>query len=107
MEQRQTLTIITGPVFSVQDNSVTYRVIGENNVAVPTHFFKIIVDTNSPDEVEALAYMLPNEKLTGRRYDEFLTTIDEIEKATGLDFLSALPKDVQDKVESEKAERIW
>lgn len=105
--QRQTLTIITGPIFSVEDDHVSYEVIGPNKLAVPTHFFKIIVDTNSPDKVEALAFIMPNERLSGRHYSEFLTTIDEIEKATGLDFLSALPKVVQGEVESVKAESVW
>jgi endonuclease G len=51
--------------------------------------------------------MVPNEKLTGRHYSEFLTTIDEIEKATGLDFLSALPEAVEDSIESQRASHIW
>ena len=107
VEQRGTLTIITGPVFTVDGNQVCYQVIGENHVAVPTHFYKIIVDANSSNNIEALAFMLPNEKLTGRHYSDFLTTIDEIEKATGLDFLSALPANVQETVESRKTQKIW
>jgi endonuclease G, mitochondrial len=107
VEQRGTLTIITGPVFAVDGNRVSYQVIGENYVAVPTHFYKIIVDANSSNNIEALAFMLPNEKLSGQHYRDFLTTIDEIEKATGLDFLSALPANVQETVESRKAQKIW
>ena len=107
VEQRGTLTIITGPVFAVEGDHVSHKVIGENHVAVPTHFYKIIVDANSPNRLEALAFIIANQSLSGRHYSEFLTTIDEIEKATGLDFLSALPTDVQDRLESKKAERIW
>jgi endonuclease G len=108
VEQRGTLTIITGPIFDVgTDNMVTYRVIGQGNVAVPTDFYKIIVDANDPDNVEALAFKLPNERLSGRDFREFLTAIDEIEAATGLDFLSALPADVQDEVESQAAPEAW
>ncbi|MBW2063347.1 MAG: DNA/RNA non-specific endonuclease [Deltaproteobacteria bacterium] len=107
VEQRGTLTIITGPIFAIQGNRVSYQVVGENHVAVPTHFYKIIVDASNPNRPEALAFMLPNENLSGRSYREFLTSIDEIEKATGLDFLSALPVAVQESLESEKASRIW
>jgi len=57
--------------------------------------------------LEALAFIIPNQSLSGRHYSEFLNTIDEIEKATGLDVVSALPTDVQDTLESKKAERIW
>jgi len=38
---------------------------------------------------------------------DYLTTIDDIEKATGLDFLSALPVTVQNVVESRKATNVW
>lgn len=78
VEQRGTLTIITDPVFAVEQNKVSYDVIGDNHVAVPTHFFKIIVDTKNSGNPEDLAFMLPNITLSGRKYNEFLTTIDEI-----------------------------
>jgi len=107
VEQRGQLTIIIGPVFAVQENQVKYGVIGDNHVAVPSHFYKIIADTSNPEKVEALAFMLPNETLPGRHYSEFLISIDEIEKATGLDFLSALSSDVQESVESQKAAQVW
>lgn len=107
VEQRRTLTIIIGPVFAVEGNKVSYDVIGSNHVAVPTHFFKIIVDTNSQGNLEALAFLMPNVNLSGRHYTEFLTSIDEIEKATGLDFLSAVPVDQQNALESREMGRVW
>lgn len=107
VEQRGTLTIITGPIFAVEGSIVTYLVIGEGHVAVPTHFYKIIVDANDPNNVEALAFVMPNENLSGREYSEFLTSIDEIEVSTGLDFLSALPDDVQNRVESQTPASAW
>ena len=107
VEQRGVLTIITGPVFVPENNYVKYQVVGDNHVAVPTHFFKIIVDAKDLANPETLAFMLPNKALTGRSYKEFLTTIDQIEAATGLDFLATLPTDVQEKVESKKASSVW
>jgi endonuclease G len=107
VEQRGTLTIITGPVFAVDQGQVCYKVIGTDHVAVPTHFYKIVVDANNPQKMEALAFLIPNENLTGRKYSEFLVSIDEIEAATGLDFLSALPAAIQNTVESHKAASIW
>jgi len=107
VEQRGTLTIIMGPVFAVKEGMVTYRVIGGNYVAVPTHFYKIIVDANNPKSIEALAFLIPNENLSGHHYSEFLVSIDEIEAATGLNFLSVLPVSIQNSVESQKAVSIW
>lgn len=106
VKERGKLTVITGPVFAVDGDKVSYRVIGDNHIAVPTHFYKIVVDTNNP-EVEALAFMMPNNDLSSNNYRDYIVTIDEIEKATGLDFLSALPVDVQNDVESQKAESVW
>lgn len=107
VQERGRLTIITGPIFAIGDNRVSYEVIGENNVAVPTHFFKIVVDNNDPDNVQALAFMMPNEDLLGQDYRNYLTTINRIERATGIDFLSALPAAVQDAVESTEAQTVW
>lgn len=107
VQERGRLTIITGPVFAIEDNSLSYQVIGENQVAVPTHFYKIVVDDNDPENVEALAFMMPNKDLSDDHYSDYLTTIDEIEKATGIDFLSALPVAVQNAVESNEAQEVW
>ncbi|MDT8325747.1 MAG: DNA/RNA non-specific endonuclease, partial [Bacteroidota bacterium] len=55
-ERRGDVTVITGPVFTVREfedpvlnqpetpRQVLYNVLGENNVAVPTAFFKVVVD---------------------------------------------------------------
>lgn len=107
VEQRGALTIITGPVFAVSEGRVSYQVIGRDYVAVPTHFYKIVVDANDPDQVEALAFMLPNRSLSGHHYSEFITSVDGIESVTGLDFLSNLPATVQNTVESQVAPNVW
>ncbi len=105
--QRGQLTVITGPIFQVAENEVRYKTIGEDHVAVPTHFYKIVVDTSNPENVDALAFILPNVKITGQDLNQFLVSIDEIEADTGLDFLSRLPDDQERRLEARKAERLW
>jgi endonuclease G len=107
VEQRGKLTIITGPIFAIKGGEVKYSLIGDNHVAVPIQFYKIVVDDNSTGNIETLAFVIPNENLNVHHYSEFLTSIDEIEVATGLDFLSALPKDVQSQIESITANHVW
>ncbi|MBN2520202.1 MAG: DNA/RNA non-specific endonuclease [Bacteroidales bacterium] len=107
VKQKGTLTIITGPVFMPEDSIVTYKVIGENNVAVPTYFFKIVINTSDPENIESLAFLLPNKAITDGDIKDFLTSIDYIEKLTGLDFLSALPGIIQDNIEQKTAQNIW
>ena len=65
------------------------------------------MDKNSPDSQDALSFLMPNVNLSDRRYSEILTSIDEIVKATGLDFLSLLPVNQQDALESKENGRVW
>lgn len=107
VEQRGALTIITGPAFVPDGNTVSYSVIGPNAVAVPTHFYKIIVDSSDSTSVQAIAFLMPNASLTGRDLQEFLVSISRIEALTGLNFLSSLPESVQAAIESQPADGLW
>jgi len=75
--------ITTGPLFlsTLAANGkryVTYQVIGKNEVAVPTHFFKVI---ETPEK--KWAYVVPNEPTTGR-LSQYLVSIQALEKISGL-----------------------
>ncbi len=107
VSQRGTLTVITGPAFVPANGEVSYRVIGDGNVAVPTHFFKIVVDGNDADHVQALAFLLPNERTVDSDIGDFLVSIDSIEKLTGLNFLSALPDGDQGPLERDPSDDVW
>lgn len=103
---RGELTIITGPIFKPENGLVSYKVIGESNVAVPAHFYKIVVDATRPNKVEALGFVFSNESHSGAKITDFLASIDSIEEMTGLDFLSSLPVATQIDVESSEASSI-
>lgn len=61
---------------------VRYQVIGENNVAVPTHFAKVIF---AGDKV--WAFMLPHQDIdSATPLEDFSVTLEEIEKASGFIF---------------------
>ncbi|MFC1530058.1 DNA/RNA non-specific endonuclease [Gemmatimonadota bacterium] len=114
VEARGTLTIITGPIFTVEGDSVRYRVIGPTHVAVPTAFYKIIVDHNTSGETEVLAFRMPNQNISGNQIEEdsvsieeFLVSVDDLEAETGLDFLSALPNEEERRIELSAAIIIW
>ena len=42
---------------------VKYQVIGSNTVAVPTHFFKIIVGETDSNILDMEAYVMPNQPI--------------------------------------------
>lgn len=43
---------------------VKYRVIGANTVAVPTHFFKVILMEAADKSMEVEAYVMPNQAIS-------------------------------------------
>jgi endonuclease G len=99
-KDRGELYIYTGPIFK-EDEIDT---IGNNQVCIPTHVFKIIFD---PQKVESIAFIMPNEPLNPSEMENYIVTIRDVEELTGLDFLKSLKKSVEDIVETEKANEVW
>ncbi len=87
-----------------------------DRVAVPTHFYKIIFHERPNGYVDTMTFMLPhnNEKHTGKNgvayINSALTSIDEIEGMTGLDFLPGMAMENAGKeraVENFVADKMW
>jgi endonuclease G len=101
---------ITGPIFWNEDSAAAeFETIGQNKVVVPTHCFKIVV-AKKPGSTkwEALAFVLPNTTFPKPwKLERYLTSIRSVEQHTGFDFLSNLPKDVQDELETQTANALW
>jgi endonuclease G len=91
--------VLAGPVFAAQPERLKRR------VAVPAAFFMIILDERE-GRVRAEAFLLPQDS-AGDDLGAYLTSIDEIERRTGLDFLSALPDAAEAALESRRADRVW
>ena len=91
--------VLAGPVFPARPERLKKR------VAVPSAFFMIVVD-ESEGRVRAEAFVMPQDA-AGATLDAYLTSIDEIERRTGLDFLSALPDMAEAALESRRATRAW
>ncbi len=100
--------VVSGPVFLDEDGDgvVEYWVIGRNRVAVPTHYFKVVLRKRADGGLEALAFLIPNRKLTGA-FRDHLVSIASIEDATGLDLFSGLPDDVEVPLEAAAASELW
>ena len=92
--------VITGPVLKRN-----LKKIGRaNKVSVPQQFYKIVYDETPPQKM--IAYVLPNNG-SNLPLESFATTVDEVERITGLDFFSELPIEVQSKLESESEVADW
>lgn len=101
--------VVTGPVFLDEDKDgvMSFRLLGPSRVAVPTHFYKIVVAKGGDGAWDGVALLMPNRGAEGARLADFLSTIDAVERATGLDFLEALPDDVEERLESRRAPALW
>ena len=101
--QKKNIYVFTGPIFA----NPNYKTIGPNRIPVPTHFYKIIVSCTEPGEnLDAIAFILPNAKNPDNLLPQFITSIREIEKRTGLDFMHDLDDDTENKLETKKA-KMW
>ncbi|RYP45795.1 hypothetical protein DL768_007914 [Monosporascus sp. mg162] len=95
--------IVTGPLYLPKRDPadgkwyVRYEVIGNPpNVAVPTHFYKVILaeeDGSSKEGKVALgAFVLPNAPIPNDKpLADFEVPLEAVERASGLEFASKLP----------------
>lgn len=87
----EVVRVVTGPLYLPHDGEngkryVTYEVIGKNDVAVPTHFFKVI-SAKKGNEKKQWAYILPNKEIDpNTKLESFETSIQAIEKKAGIIF---------------------
>ena len=85
----QHVYVVTGPLYLPYQEGkrrfVKYQVIGPNDVAVPSHFFKILTLEDRQGRREIHAYILPNAVIPSHTpLDHFRTTVQKVEKAAGL-----------------------
>lgn len=93
--------VVTGPVLT----DGPYKTIGKNKVAVPNSYYKVILDYTDPD-IKAIGFLMPG---VGSKepLQSFAVSIDEVEKATNIDFFPSLPAEVEDLLESTYDTSKW
>lgn len=91
--------IITGPLYLPKQYPdgkwrVSYEVIGNPpNVAVPTHFYKVILAEDGKDggQVAVGAFIMPNAVINDKTpLTEFIAPLEIVERASGVEFLTKL-----------------
>lgn len=102
--------VVSGPVLDLPPES--YKTIGENKVAVPDFFYKVILaatrDENSGDEVAvaAIGFIIPNKKCDDPLWN-YARTVDEVEAVTNLDFYSLLDDEIEARLEANLDLSVW
>ena len=94
------LYIVCGPVLLNQE----HETIGMSKVVVPEAFFKVILRMNP--QPAAIGFIVRNNEGKKKR-DQYVNTIDEVERITGIDFFPALPDDIEDEVEAKADINNW
>lgn len=99
------LYVVTGPVLTKGMTTIGRY----NTVSVPKSFFKIVLyyNSNNPRNARAIAFLLPNEALFGKRMNSYVVSIDEVERVTGLDFFAKLPDEIENKLEADSDWEAW
>lgn len=90
--------VVTGGVLEVG-----LKTIGTEDVAVPNYFYKVIL---TKDKANMIGFLVPHKDSDKPLYS-FVVAVDEIEKMTGIDFFSALPDNVENRLEANNGYKNW
>ena len=93
--------IINGPIFKTD----APKTVGKG-IAVPDACYKLIGWFDGNSRFIVRAYVM-SQTDTRRGVRNYLTTVDAVEQATGLDFFADLPEDVENPLEAERAIEPW
>ena len=109
--KRGTLYVVTGPLYERGSTEQISDDLDKNGVDdngilvdVPSHFFKFAFD---PNAVETIAFILENRKLKTADLPKYLTSIDEIEARSRLDFLPDIWDGAEQSIESNAQPHLW
>lgn len=94
------LYIVCGPIFLNKE----HETIGHNSVVVPEAFFKVILRLQPTPK--AIGFIVRNND-GAKKKDQYINTVDEVERITGIDFYPALPDSIENEVESYSNIEDW
>ena len=100
-EQEGEIYIVCGPIFY---GSATHKKIGKNKIPVPEAFFKVVLSMK--DTPKAIGFIYKNQS-GNRPKGDYVNTVDQVERITGIDFFPSLPDDVENKVEAKANIDDW
>ncbi|ESU29625.1 putative endonuclease [Flavobacterium limnosediminis JC2902] len=92
------LYVVTGGVLKGK-----LKTIGQEKVAVPDYFYKILM---SKDAKKMIGFLVPH-KVSNQPLYEFVVSVDDIEKRTGIDFFLKLPDASENRMEKSKDYKKW
>lgn len=94
------LPVLVGPVFGKRPPKL------RQGVAVPDAFYRIWLDHRGPAP-RVLAFLVPQNVCGSEPISNYVTSVDDIERRTGLDFFADLPDPLEDAVEATRDTQGW
>ena len=85
--------IVSGPILYKKK----HKTIGRNKVVVPEAFFKVVLRLG--DDPKAIGFIYKNED-GNRPKGDYVNSIDQVERITGIDFFPTLPDQLEQSIEA-------
>lgn len=101
--QYDTLYIVCGPVLP---DGERLPVIGDGQVSVPPAFYKVLLRMDDDGEARAIGFIYRQED-KDHPMSHYATTVDEVERLTGINFFSKLPKRLERRAEAAYDIKDW
>ena len=92
--------IVCGPILY----KTKHKTIGKDKVVVPEAFFKVVLCMKG--KPKAIGFIYKNEA-GNRPKGNYVNTVDEVERITGIDFFPALPDNIENKIEAKANAGEW
>ena len=92
--------VACGPIVSEHPET-----IGENCIAVPDSFYKVVL-CDMRGEWNAIGFICPNDP-THHNLSHYCRTVDAVERITGIDFFPLLPDEVENRIEAGYDKEAW
>lgn len=91
------LYVVSGPIFT---EIIEY--VGENQVAVPGAYYKVIWDGDK----RMIGFIMPNEKCE-KPLQDYVVSVDSIEEITHINFFSKIPNRIEKVIEKNVNIEAW
>lgn len=98
----KTIWVISGPVF---EQNLPKMTVG-NGVGVPHGTYKVIGWFDARGRFRMRGYVIRQEDRS-RTLARYLTSVDEVERKTGLDFFAELEDELENALEAESHRSLW
>ena len=94
------LIVFTGPVLN---STLPIQERSPNQLRIPTTYWKVVFD---PLAQRMIGYIIPN---AGSAYpvSNFASTVDEVERVSGIDFFADMPNVLEDQLEGQLEKEKW